>query len=83
MKPRQRARRQLFVLTPEEKRAVACVVGAFLLGLGTMHYRATHPRAPATPTAKEQRAAKETAGKTSAAKPSPRPTQATLAADDE
>ena len=63
MKARKTARRQIFVLTAEEKKAIACVLGAFLLGLGTMHYRAHHPR-PAPPlTAKEQRAAKAAAAK--------------------
>ena len=36
--------RQIFVLTPDEKKAVCCVIGAFLLGIVTMHYRAKHPR---------------------------------------
>ena len=54
-------RREVFVLTPEEKRAAACVIGAFLLGLATMHYRARHPRPPPVPIAKEQRDAKRAA----------------------
>ena len=57
----KKLRREVFVLTPDEKRAVACVVGAFLLGLATMHYRAKHPRTPPPPSAKEQSAAKRSA----------------------
>jgi hypothetical protein len=53
-------RRQILVLTPEEKKAVACIVAAFILGLATMHYRATHPRTPPQ-TAREQYAAQRTA----------------------
>ena len=64
---RKLPKRQIFVLTPDEKRAAACVVGAFLLGLGTMHYRAKHPRPPPEPTAKEQQAAKRAASKKRAA----------------
>jgi hypothetical protein len=52
------ARRQIFVLTPEEKRALLCVVAALVLGLGTMFYRAHHPRSPQPTTAKEQHQAK-------------------------
>jgi len=60
-------RRQIFVLTPDEKKAVCCVIGALLLGLATMQYRAAHPRppvpaaghdsivAPATPTPKTRK----------------------------
>jgi hypothetical protein len=62
MKPRKSPRRQIFVLTPEEKRVVAVVVGAFLLGLGTMHYRAKHPRTPA-PTAVKEAGEKKTGAK--------------------
>jgi hypothetical protein len=32
-------RRQIFVLTPEEKKAVCFVLAAFVLGLITTHYR--------------------------------------------
>lgn len=67
MKQPKRIRRQIFVLTPEEKKAAGCVLAALLLGLATMHYRATHPTMPRPPTAKEQRIAKitmrSTAGK--------------------
>jgi hypothetical protein len=55
MKKRSSPRREIFVLTPGEKRAVAFTVATFLLGLGTMHYRAAHPRPPAPLTEKEQR----------------------------
>ena len=61
MSSRKLPRRQVFVLTPEEKRAAACVIGAFVLGLGTMFYRAKHPRPAPPPTAKEQQDAKRNA----------------------
>jgi hypothetical protein len=35
-------RRQIFVLTPEEKKTVCFVLAAFILGLATMHYRGQH-----------------------------------------
>jgi hypothetical protein len=54
----KRIRRQILVLTPEEKKVVACVLAALTLGLVTQQYRAAHPRQPAPPTAQEQRAAK-------------------------
>ncbi|MGI8436566.1 MAG: hypothetical protein ACR2NX_06625 [Chthoniobacterales bacterium] len=44
MKERKRLRRQIFVLTKEEKKAAACVLAAIILGLATKHYRETHPR---------------------------------------
>jgi hypothetical protein len=40
-------RRQIFVLTPEEKRTIAFVLIMFLLGLATAHYRALHSVPPA------------------------------------
>jgi hypothetical protein len=43
--PKQ-VRREIFVLTPEEKRTVCFVLLAFLLGLATKHYRATHAVTP-------------------------------------
>lgn len=43
---RKRVRREIFVLTPEEKRTVCFVLLAFLLGLATKHYRATHAVTP-------------------------------------
>ncbi|HYJ06740.1 MAG TPA: hypothetical protein VEX43_16510 [Chthoniobacterales bacterium] len=43
--PKQ-VRRQIFVLTPEEKRTVCFVLLAFVLGLATKHYRATHAVTP-------------------------------------
>lgn len=46
MKPRPTRRRQLLVLTPEEKRTVAFVLFALLLGLGAKHYRETHTIPP-------------------------------------
>lgn len=66
MKPRRR-QRQIFVLTPEEKRIVACVLAALILGLATQYYRAAHPRPPVPPTAQEERAAR-LAQRTAAAK---------------
>jgi hypothetical protein len=54
-------RDHVFVLTPEEKRTIAFVLCAVVLGVATKHYRDTHPR-PARPlTVKEQRAAKKAA----------------------
>lgn len=38
------ARREIFVLTPEEKRAICFVLITFVLGLATKHYRDRHPR---------------------------------------
>ena len=72
--PRKAVRRQIFVFTPDEKRAAACVVGAFLLGLGTMYYRARHPRPAPPPTPAEQRESKQAATRARsarAAKPVP------------
>jgi hypothetical protein len=40
--PPKEVRREIFVLTPEEKRAVCFVLIAFLLGLATKHYRTAH-----------------------------------------
>jgi hypothetical protein len=37
------ARREIFVLTPEEKKTVCVVLIAFVLGLATKHYRDAHP----------------------------------------
>ena len=45
----QKSRRQIFVLTPEEKRTVVFIVGALILGLGTKHYRQKHFVPPARP----------------------------------
>jgi hypothetical protein len=39
----KRVRREIFVLTPEEKRTLCFVFAAFLLGLATKHYRTAHP----------------------------------------
>jgi hypothetical protein len=39
-------RREIFVLTPEEKRTVCFVALAFVLGLATKHYRASHAVTP-------------------------------------
>jgi hypothetical protein len=49
VKSTRKVRRQIFVLTPEEKRAVCFVLIAFVLGLGVKHYRTTHG-APASRT---------------------------------
>jgi hypothetical protein len=40
------ARREIFVLTPEEKRTIAFVLSMFVLGLATAHYRAAHSVPP-------------------------------------
>lgn len=44
----KKVRREIFVLTPEEKRTVCFVLVAFVLGLATQHYRATHSVTPLT-----------------------------------
>jgi hypothetical protein len=55
MKPkRKRVRREIFVFTPQERKAAACVVAALVLGVATKHYRAIHPRQPPPPSAREQ-----------------------------
>jgi hypothetical protein len=38
------ARREIFVLTHEEKKTICFVLIAFVLGLATKYYRDTHPR---------------------------------------
>lgn len=43
--PAKKLRREIFVLTPEEKRTVCFLLIAFVLGLATQHYRATHSAA--------------------------------------
>ena len=58
MKKPAKPRVQIFVLTPEEKSVAAFVLFAFVLGLGTMRYRQTHPRPPPPLTAEQQRAEK-------------------------
>jgi hypothetical protein len=40
------ARREIFVLTPEEKRTISFVLIMFLLGLATAKYRAAHAIPP-------------------------------------
>jgi hypothetical protein len=40
------ARREIFVLTPEEKRTISFVLIMFLLGLVTAKYRASHAIPP-------------------------------------
>jgi hypothetical protein len=40
--------RHRFVLTPEEKRVIAFVIAALLLGLATKCYRDEHPQPPPT-----------------------------------
>jgi hypothetical protein len=40
------ALRQRLVLTPEEKRVIAFVLIAFVLGVGTKYYRDAHPQPP-------------------------------------
>ncbi|MFN2621980.1 MAG: hypothetical protein ABR611_03960 [Chthoniobacterales bacterium] len=42
MKSKKSDRREVFVLTPEEKRTLSFVLIAFLLGIGAKHYRETH-----------------------------------------
>jgi hypothetical protein len=43
------ARREILVLTPEEKRTVCFVLLAFVLGLATKYYRGNHPVPATTP----------------------------------
>lgn len=62
----RRTRRQIFVFTPDEKKAIACILAALLVGLVTQHYRETHLRSPAPPTAREELAAKRIARKAAA-----------------
>ena len=47
MKARATVRRDVFVLTPEEKRTVTFVIVAVLLGLGAKQYRQKHSEPPA------------------------------------
>ena len=43
MKPRpKKDRRDVFVLTPEEKSTLCFILAALVLGLGAKHYRETH-----------------------------------------
>jgi hypothetical protein len=42
--PSKPPHREIFVLTPEEKRIVCCVLIALVAGVMTKHYRETHPR---------------------------------------
>ena len=76
-------RREVFVLTPDEKRAAACVIGAFLLGLATMQYRARHPRTPPAPTAQEQREAKRAVSRNRTARNTPAPRAAAAKTDQD
>jgi len=43
----KKSHRQLFVLTPEEKRTLSFVLVAFVLGLGAKQYRRQHSVPPA------------------------------------
>jgi hypothetical protein len=43
------ARREIFVLTPEEKKTVCVLLLAFVLGLATKHYRDAHPASSSKP----------------------------------
>ncbi|MEY2489882.1 MAG: hypothetical protein QOC70_1824 [Verrucomicrobiota bacterium] len=47
---RKPVRREIFVLTPEEKRTVCFVLVAFVLGLATKYYREHHPSTASKPT---------------------------------
>ena len=73
MKPGKPARRQFFILTLEEKKIIACVLGAIALGLATQHYRKFHPRPPLPLSPEQARVAKSvqraTNAKARAAKP--------------
>ncbi len=78
-----RPRREIFVFTPGEKRAAAGVLAAFLLGLATMHYRATHRSPPPPLTAKQQRDAKQAKARSHRSAAKAAPTPAREDADDE
>lgn len=41
--PPKTPRREIFVLTPEEKKTLCFVLFAIVLGLATKHYRDRHP----------------------------------------
>jgi hypothetical protein len=43
---KQAARREIFVLTPEEKRTISFVLIMFLLGVATARYRTAHAVPP-------------------------------------
>jgi hypothetical protein len=57
----KRVRREIFVLTPEEKRTVCFVLIALLIGLGTKHYRSGQPL-PSVKTAVKETAASSSRG---------------------
>lgn len=61
MKKQKRLRSQVFVLTPEEKKVIAFVIAAFLLGLAAQHYRAAHPPAPRAELNNEEHRVRKTA----------------------
>jgi hypothetical protein len=46
VKPKRSTRREIFVLTPEEKRIIGFVLAALVLGVATLRYRANHSTAP-------------------------------------
>jgi hypothetical protein len=46
VKAKRTSRREIFVLTPEEKRALCFVLVAFLLGIGAKRYRELHAIPP-------------------------------------
>jgi len=48
VKPKRTSRREIFVLTPEEKRTLCFVLIAILLGIGTKRYREMHAIPPRT-----------------------------------
>lgn len=43
---RKLPRRQIFVLTPEERKTAAFIFCAIVLGLAAKHYRDAHPPSP-------------------------------------
>jgi hypothetical protein len=46
VKPKRPIRREIFVLTPEEKRIICFVLAMFVLGFATVRYRTNHSTAP-------------------------------------
>ena len=71
------------VLTPQEKKAALCVLGALLIGFGTKQYRESHSRPAANPTTGQESKTKKQA-RTQRASPSPPPstTPASQGEDD-
>jgi hypothetical protein len=83
MKVGKPARPQIFVLTLEEKKIIACVLGAIALGLATQHYRKFHPRPPVPPSPEQVRVAKSAQRVANAKARSAKPARASQPISDE